>query len=120
MASRNGTSRTDSVDGSTQTSVRPASRWDSNDDYDVDDVDDDDDDDVDVDVDGDIDDVKYDDDDNVQEAHAGGKALKDAGYKFDVAHTSVLQVIFYYHHDADYDVDDDDNGNDYCTTEAVC
>ena len=32
------------------------------------------------------------DDGDVQEAHAGGKALKDAGYKFDVAHTSVLQV----------------------------
>ena len=32
------------------------------------------------------------DDGEVQEAHAGGKALKDAGYKFDVAHTSVLQV----------------------------
>jgi len=27
----------------------------------------------------------------VKEAHAGGKALRDAGYKFDVAHTSVLQ-----------------------------
>merc|ERR1712106_1258064 len=27
----------------------------------------------------------------IKEAHAGGKALKDAGYKFDVAHTSVLQ-----------------------------
>ena len=27
----------------------------------------------------------------VQEAHAGGKALKDAGYQFDVAHTSVLK-----------------------------
>jgi len=26
-----------------------------------------------------------------QEAHAGGKALKDAGYHFDVAHTSMLQ-----------------------------
>ena len=34
------------------------------------------------------------DDDDIQEAHAGGKALKDAGYKFDVAHTSVLQVTF--------------------------
>ena len=33
------------------------------------------------------------DDGVIQEAHAGGKALKDAGYKFDVAHTSVLQVI---------------------------
>lgn len=33
------------------------------------------------------------DDGDIQEAHAGGKALKDAGYKFDVAHTSVLQVI---------------------------
>ena len=32
------------------------------------------------------------DDGDIQEAHAGGKALKDAGYKFDVAHTSVLQV----------------------------
>ena len=30
----------------------------------------------------------------LQEAHAGGKALKDAGYKFDVAHTSVLQVTY--------------------------
>ena len=30
----------------------------------------------------------------MQEAHAGGKALKDAGYKFDVAHTSVLQVTY--------------------------
>merc|ERR1712123_181133 len=27
----------------------------------------------------------------IKEAHAGGKALKDAGFKFDVAHTSVLQ-----------------------------
>ncbi|XP_057381871.1 phosphoglycerate mutase 1-like [Daphnia carinata] len=27
----------------------------------------------------------------VQEAHAGGKALKDAGYQFDLAHTSVLK-----------------------------
>merc|ERR1719474_1081526 len=27
----------------------------------------------------------------VEEAHAGGKALKDAGFTFDVAHTSVLQ-----------------------------
>jgi len=27
----------------------------------------------------------------MQEAHAGGKALKDAGFMFDVAHTSVLQ-----------------------------
>merc|ERR1711892_569492 len=27
----------------------------------------------------------------INEAHAGGKALKDAGFKFDVAHTSVLQ-----------------------------
>lgn len=26
----------------------------------------------------------------IQEAHAGGKALKDAGYQFDVAHTSML------------------------------
>ena len=26
----------------------------------------------------------------VQEATAGGKALQDAGYKFDVAHTSLL------------------------------
>ena len=26
----------------------------------------------------------------VKEAEAGGKALKDAGYKFDVAHTSLL------------------------------
>ena len=47
--------------------------------------------------------IDYDDDfyeyddvediDDIQEAHAGGKALKDAGYKFDVAHTSVLQVM---------------------------
>lgn len=27
----------------------------------------------------------------VQEAHAGGKALKNAGYQFDVAHTSMLK-----------------------------
>merc|ERR1711892_26280 len=27
----------------------------------------------------------------IKEAHAGGKALKDAGFNFDVAHTSVLQ-----------------------------
>ena len=27
----------------------------------------------------------------VQEAVAGGKALKDAGYQFDAAHTSALQ-----------------------------
>jgi len=27
----------------------------------------------------------------IKEAHAGGRALKDAGYTFDVAHTSVLQ-----------------------------
>ena len=27
----------------------------------------------------------------VEEAHAAGKALKDAGYKFDVAYTSVLK-----------------------------
>merc|ERR1712142_173158 len=27
----------------------------------------------------------------IKEAHAGGKALRDAGFKFDVAHTSVLQ-----------------------------
>ena len=27
----------------------------------------------------------------VDEAKAGGKALKDGGYKFDVAHTSVLK-----------------------------
>ena len=26
----------------------------------------------------------------VKEAHAAGKALKDAGFKFDLAHTSVL------------------------------
>ena len=27
----------------------------------------------------------------MEEAHAAGKALKDAGYKFDLAHTSVLK-----------------------------
>ena len=27
----------------------------------------------------------------IQEAHAGGKALKDAGFQFDVAHTSMLK-----------------------------
>ena len=27
----------------------------------------------------------------VEEAHAAGKALKEAGYQFDVAHTSVLK-----------------------------
>ena len=32
-------------------------------------------------------------DKGVKEAHAGGKALKNAGYKFDVAHTSQLQRV---------------------------
>ena len=44
-----------------------------------------------------FDDYENDGDDGalcLQEAHAGGKALKDAGYKFDVAHTSVLQVTY--------------------------
>ena len=72
----------------------------SDDDYD-DDVEDDDD---------------IEDDDGIQEAHAGGKALKDAGYKFDVAHTSVLQVTFD-HGDAFEVHDDNDDGDVPC---ALC
>ena len=74
----------------------------SDDDYD-DDVEDDDD---------------IEDDDGIQEAHAGGKALKDAGYKFDVAHTSVLQVIFDHgyaveFHDVSYPVLKQPKTNEY-------